>query len=602
MKFKDAGDMGLDNMFEAHDMKASVPAPFNNRMILSVKEGANFRDTDLMPNTGSEKFLKHFAGGLFTVTCKSRKKIKFVTPNLKLGTKTPPEKSIFSNSLAKYKYVEIDYKIQTSEAVKLSIELFWYSKKSLIKKTRYDLPQQPFNVVTRKLEMIDIPPLAETMGVCVFLSGEGKVKVSHFRIRRSMGKKAKSGQKKNSITTAVKSGDAIKTTKPNQKKNFIATAVKSDVAIKTAPVLSHKLPANSHLRSEAIPTLQKTPLQTETKVTVSRADDTPPQIKTPSKKTHTRKKLKRIKVHPLITKISQDSDAFIRDAILYGITAHPSLANDPYKLLMNLIKDRREHAVLAIIEKYNDEFEARAPQIYVNVLYALFKMPEVINYYQTLPANLQAAPFFTQRYHTALAWTHQNEALHAAISQELHYPGLHTPLLKNFIRYAELLNTRELKVVTHIILNNAPKLIDYFSLMSFYDLLIRRDLLETAQLLTGLIQSKAGEGKREGRINYNLLLTNVAFHCENYTKQLHYLNTALRQSKLLTLSLKDPAQPVSADNILCEKDDLYKSCITHDGPLITVIMTTWNSSETLSYAVKSVLDQTHRNIELIIVD
>ncbi|MCD9027308.1 FkbM family methyltransferase [Luteimonas sp. BDR2-5] len=39
-----------------------------------------------------------------------------------------------------------------------------------------------------------------------------------------------------------------------------------------------------------------------------------------------------------------------------------------------------------------------------------------------------------------------------------------------------------------------------------------------------------------------------------------------------------------------------------DGPLVSVIMTTYNSSATLDYAVRSVLDQTYANIELLIVD
>jgi hypothetical protein len=39
-----------------------------------------------------------------------------------------------------------------------------------------------------------------------------------------------------------------------------------------------------------------------------------------------------------------------------------------------------------------------------------------------------------------------------------------------------------------------------------------------------------------------------------------------------------------------------------DGPLVTVVMTTFNAAETVDYAVASVLDQTHDNLELFIVD
>lgn len=39
-----------------------------------------------------------------------------------------------------------------------------------------------------------------------------------------------------------------------------------------------------------------------------------------------------------------------------------------------------------------------------------------------------------------------------------------------------------------------------------------------------------------------------------------------------------------------------------DGPLVSVIMTTFNAAATLDYAVASILGQTHRNVELLIVD
>ena len=270
--------------------------------------------------------------------------------------------------------------------------------------------------------------------------------------------------------------------------------------------------------------------------------------------------------------------------------------------MLSLIKVRREHAVLSIIKKYHEGFGAQAHQIHVNALYALFMMSELVDYYEALPFSLQNAPFFIQRYYIALAWTYQNETLHELMSQHLYYPKLHRPLLKNFIRYAEVFNTNELKALTQIILNNDTRHIEYFSLLSFYDLLIQRDLLDTAQLLTLLIQSKTGERKREGRINYNLLLSNIAFRCENYTNQLHHLNITLQQSRLLPLKLINANLPVSADNVIFEKDELYQSHVKDDGPLITVIMTTWNCVDTLDYAVQSILDQTYKNLELIIVD
>src|SRR5699024_8339941 len=39
-----------------------------------------------------------------------------------------------------------------------------------------------------------------------------------------------------------------------------------------------------------------------------------------------------------------------------------------------------------------------------------------------------------------------------------------------------------------------------------------------------------------------------------------------------------------------------------DGPLITVIMPAWNAEKTIAYAINSILKQSWRNLELLIVD
>jgi len=590
--------MRLDNIIATPNEKSSASLSPDNKVILSVKEGANFQDTHLITDAKNDQFLKYFADGIFTINYKKRKGIKFASPNLISGRKTVPEESIFSNSLSKFNFVEIDYKIQSSPNVKLSIDLFWYSNKSLIAKTNYELKDEDFSFQSIKKEMIDVPPLAEKMGVCVSVYGVGKVKISHLRIRRSMGRK----------------------TKPIQQKKLIVSAPSPDkVSVKTVK-LNHDRSDNlsSHVNGKPKKKLELQKVASKTHIGVKPVSDT--QIKLseshtdeikkaniasvtlPAQTRPVRKKLNRIKVHPLLSEISQDSDSFLQDAVLYGIATFPALANDPYKMMTSLIKVRREHAVLGIIKKYHESFGAQAHQIHVNALYALFMMSELVDYYEALPFSLQNAPFFIQRYYIALAWTYQNETLYELMSEHLHYPKLHRPLLKNFIRYAEVFSTNELKALTQIILNNDTRHIEYFSLLSFYDLLIQRDLLDTAQLLTLLIQSKAAERKREGRINYNLLLSNIAFRCENYTNQLHHLNITLQQSRLLPLKLINADLPVSADNVMYEKDELYESLVKGDGPLVTVIMTTWNSVDTLNYAVQSILDQTHKNLELIIVD
>ncbi|MEP1231096.1 MAG: glycosyltransferase family A protein, partial [Litorimonas sp.] len=98
------------------------------------------------------------------------------------------------------------------------------------------------------------------------------------------------------------------------------------------------------------------------------------------------------------------------------------------------------------------------------------------------------------------------------------------------------------------------------------------------------------------------IISNIALRHKNYADQLYYMNMVFTQSNMLTVNLIDEDKPFSVDNIYCEKDDNYLEQFVSDGRLVTIIMTTWNSENTLEYAVNSVLAQTHQNIEFIIVD
>lgn len=81
------------------------------------------------------------------------------------------------------------------------------------------------------------------------------------------------------------------------------------------------------------------------------------------------------------------------------------------------------------------------------------------------------------------------------------------------------------------------------------------------------------------------------------SEQILRLNICLAAHGVPSLSLPDPSRAPSPLNIASEQ-----SPIPMDGPLISVLMTTFNTGARAEAAVMSVLTQSHRTLELIIVD
>lgn len=79
---------------------------------------------------------------------------------------------------------------------------------------------------------------------------------------------------------------------------------------------------------------------------------------------------------------------------------------------------------------------------------------------------------------------------------------------------------------------------------------------------------------------------------------LRSLNSALARNRMAPVALWRPDRPFGIDNFtvpLCEPG-------SYRGPLVSVLMTTHNSEEFLDTAMRSVLEQTYADLELIVVD
>lgn len=91
------------------------------------------------------------------------------------------------------------------------------------------------------------------------------------------------------------------------------------------------------------------------------------------------------------------------------------------------------------------------------------------------------------------------------------------------------------------------------------------------------------------------------FYSNNFSisseEKLSYLNNLLFKNNLSALELRDIGKPLSALNLISKNTGEY-----FDGPLVTIIMTSFRSRNRIIFSIDSILNQTYKNIELIIVD
>lgn len=81
------------------------------------------------------------------------------------------------------------------------------------------------------------------------------------------------------------------------------------------------------------------------------------------------------------------------------------------------------------------------------------------------------------------------------------------------------------------------------------------------------------------------------------TQLLDHLNAVLAQMSLSPLALRDPDQPPGTLNLLAAKPPA-----SIEGPRISVLMTTHQTRDRVGPAIESLLTQTWRNLEVVVVD
>lgn len=83
----------------------------------------------------------------------------------------------------------------------------------------------------------------------------------------------------------------------------------------------------------------------------------------------------------------------------------------------------------------------------------------------------------------------------------------------------------------------------------------------------------------------------------NKNEKLRYLNMYLNLFKIPKIILTKKEEDLNVMNISCNYSQNY-----NNGPLVSVLMTSYNIGERINTAIKSILDQSYSNLELIIID
>ena len=93
----------------------------------------------------------------------------------------------------------------------------------------------------------------------------------------------------------------------------------------------------------------------------------------------------------------------------------------------------------------------------------------------------------------------------------------------------------------------------------------------------------------------HLLMANASLSIP--AEQLCAVNRFMAAYGLDQLRLKNTALPLGAGNLSC-----YAETAVVDGPLVSILVTAFRSAERIGYALDSLLQQTYRNIEIVVMD
>jgi len=257
-----------------------------------------------------------------------------------------------------------------------------------------------------------------------------------------------------------------------------------------------------------------------------------------------------------------------------------------------LTGERRYRAAISLIES----LPARGERDYLSLLKchtSLHEFDRVIAVYEALPAKIQMNASARIHYLRALANVNDTHKARALI--ESHTDVDFLTAAYPFATYLGVMPAQQVRSRIVSARASLKKTHINHALRCAHDLITERRFEESAQICESL---QAMALSREDQAKMHILDAQRFYVRGDATGKLNALNQSLACFGLAPIALADPAIIFTHDNIACPS--IRPRSVR--GPLVSVMMTAYNSAETVEYALRSIMNQTYADLEIIVAD
>lgn len=280
----------------------------------------------------------------------------------------------------------------------------------------------------------------------------------------------------------------------------------------------------------------------------------------------------------------------------------PALAGDDHQVRQAEAEIRRGRnlAGLALLDQTAERsvaLDRTAARLRMRALINLRRFDEAIALFESLDARLRNEAAMRSRYVEACANVRDFDRATAELRKIMFLDR--TTAVANIAalyRFSPLLPPQQRAMMTDLMASAAPEARAQATVIMrcAHDYIQANDwkgYFDLVRVLDGFDLSPAERGRMA------LLRAQMAFRLNDVPAMVEQLNAALTALKASPIRLLQPERGLTLDNVAgCETET------RSDGPMVSVMMTSFNSAETIRYAIESILGQTHANLELLVAD